>query len=151
MSGSVPVLVWKKEGSERGGMATSDMVVPAVKAVMWKNTTEEIDCLIVGTVTPDHVFPASRYYADKLRNPKMPGDLICLLLFRILYSLTIGGLRIPIKWVPSLIILTGPPVSLQWWCRSSFTGTKWRRLGHSGFYSTSDGSGCQFLHMKAGG
>src|SRR5204862_5274492 len=41
------------------GKATSDMVVPAVKQLCEKRgiRPNEIDCLIVATVTPDMVFP----------------------------------------------------------------------------------------------
>ena len=51
------------------GLATRDMVVPAVKQLCEKRgiSPQEIDCLIVGTVTPDHVFPATANIAcDKL-------------------------------------------------------------------------------------
>ena len=51
------------------GKATSDMVVPAVKQLCEKRgiSPEEIDCLIVGTVTPDLVFPSTANIAcDKL-------------------------------------------------------------------------------------
>src|SRR4051812_31020872 len=43
------------------GKATSDMVVPAVKQICEKRgiDPDEIDCLIVATVTPDMVFPAT--------------------------------------------------------------------------------------------
>src|ERR1700742_2340993 len=51
------------------GKATSDMVVPAVKQLCEKRGIRptEIDCLIVTTVTPDMVFPATANVAcDKL-------------------------------------------------------------------------------------
>ena len=51
------------------GKATSDMVVPAVQELCRKRgiSPEEIDCLIVGTVTPDMVFPSTANIAcDKL-------------------------------------------------------------------------------------
>ncbi|MBI1780646.1 MAG: 3-oxoacyl-ACP synthase, partial [Sphingobacteriales bacterium] len=43
------------------GKATSDMVVPAVQQLVAKRgiSAEEIDCLIVGPVTPDMVFPST--------------------------------------------------------------------------------------------
>ena len=43
------------------GKATSDMVVPAVLEICKKRGIEpsEIDCMIVATVTPDMVFPAT--------------------------------------------------------------------------------------------
>ena len=51
------------------GLATSDMVVPAVKELLNKRGIDasEIDCMIVATVTPDMVFPATANIAcDKL-------------------------------------------------------------------------------------
>src|SRR5689334_4981118 len=51
------------------GKATSDMVVPAVKQLCEKRGIDptEIDALIVATVTPDMVFPATANVAcDKL-------------------------------------------------------------------------------------
>ena len=43
------------------GLATSDMVVPAVKELLHKRGIDasEIDCLIVATVTPDMLFPST--------------------------------------------------------------------------------------------
>src|SRR5690349_9011126 len=43
------------------GKATSDMIVPAVQELLQKRGigAEEIDCMIVATVTPDMVFPAT--------------------------------------------------------------------------------------------
>lgn len=41
--------------------ATSDLIVPAAKEVMEKRglKPEDIDCVIVATVTPDHMFPST--------------------------------------------------------------------------------------------
>ncbi len=43
------------------GLATSDMVVPAVTELLHKRGIDatEIDCLIVATVTPDMMFPST--------------------------------------------------------------------------------------------
>src|SRR6201996_7973867 len=51
------------------GKATSDLVVPAVKNLCEKRGIDpmDIDCLIVATVTPDMVFPATANIAcDRL-------------------------------------------------------------------------------------
>ena len=51
------------------GKATSDMIVPAVNQLCEKRgiSPSEIDCMIVATVTPDMVFPATANIAcDKL-------------------------------------------------------------------------------------
>ncbi len=41
--------------------ATSDLIVPAAKEIMEKKglRPEDIDCIIVATVTPDHLFPST--------------------------------------------------------------------------------------------
>ena len=46
---------------KKPGLATSDMVVPCIKLICEKRGihAEEIDCLIVATVTPDMMFPLS--------------------------------------------------------------------------------------------
>ncbi|HKB43986.1 MAG TPA: 3-oxoacyl-ACP synthase, partial [Chitinophagaceae bacterium] len=51
------------------GLATSDMIVPAVKQLCEKRGIDpmEIDCMIVATVTPDMLFPATaNITCDKL-------------------------------------------------------------------------------------
>ena len=42
-------------------LGTSDLIVPAVQNLLDKKnmSAEEIDCLIVGTVTPDMFFPST--------------------------------------------------------------------------------------------
>ncbi len=44
------------------GQATSDMAVEAAKVCLTKRGIDasEIDCIVVGTVTPDMLFPADR-------------------------------------------------------------------------------------------
>jgi len=51
------------------GLGTSDMAVEAIKGILDKKkiSAEEIDMIIVGTVTPDHIFPStSNIICDKL-------------------------------------------------------------------------------------
>jgi 3-oxoacyl-[acyl-carrier-protein] synthase-3 len=51
------------------GLGTSDMAVEAIKGLLKKKNLkpEEIDMIIVGTVTPDHIFPStSNIICDKL-------------------------------------------------------------------------------------
>ena len=54
------------------GLGTSDMIVPAVKELLEKRKigAEEIDCLIVGTVTPDTIFPSTANIACCRREPE---------------------------------------------------------------------------------
>ena len=75
------------------GLATSDMVVPAVKLLCEKRgiKTDEIDCLIVGTVTPDHVFPATANIAcDKLGAKNAWSFDVSAACSGFLYPLTLG-------------------------------------------------------------
>ena len=62
------------------GKATSDLVVPAVRQLCEKRgiSPEEIDCLIVGTVTPDMVFLLLLILHAINLEPKMPGALMYL-------------------------------------------------------------------------
>src|SRR5688500_248183 len=76
------------------GLATSDMVVPAVKQLLDKRgiSAEEIDCLIVGTVTPDMVFPATANIACyKLGAKNAWGFDISAACSGFLYPLTVGA------------------------------------------------------------
>ena len=76
------------------GKATSDMVVPAVKELCKKRGIDpmEIECLIVGTVTPDMVFPATANIAcDKLGAKNAWGFDVSAACSGFLYTLTLGA------------------------------------------------------------
>src|SRR5258708_40370888 len=76
------------------GKGTSDMVVPAVQELCKKRgiSPEEIDCLIVGTVTPDLVFPATANIAcDKLGAKNAWGFDVSAACSGFLYSVTLGA------------------------------------------------------------
>lgn len=47
--------------------ATSDMIIPAAKLCLEKRgiTPDDIDCVIVATVTPDHFFPITAALVQK--------------------------------------------------------------------------------------
>src|SRR4051812_25931492 len=75
------------------GKATSDMVVPVVKQICEKRgiTPMDIDCLLVATVTPDMVFPATANIAcDKLGAKNAWGFDISAACSGFLYALTLG-------------------------------------------------------------
>ena len=81
----------------KGGLATSDMVVPAVNLLLQKRgiSAEEIDCLIVGTVTPDMVFPATANIAcHKLGAKNAWGFDVSAACSGFLYTLSIGAMMI---------------------------------------------------------
>ena len=75
------------------GLGTSDMAVEAIKGLLKKKniTAEEIDMIIVGTVTPDHIFPAtSNIICDKIGAKNAWGYDISAACSGFLYSLTTG-------------------------------------------------------------
>ncbi|HEX7845695.1 MAG TPA: 3-oxoacyl-ACP synthase, partial [Chitinophagaceae bacterium] len=75
------------------GKATSDMIVPAVQELLHKRgiTAAEIDCMIVATVTPDMVFPATANIAcHKLGAKNAWGFDLSAACSGFLYALTTG-------------------------------------------------------------
>ena len=149
------------------GLATSDMVVPAVKQLCEKRGIhpEEIDCLIVGTVTPDHVFPATANIAcDKLGAKNAWGFDISAACSGFLYSLTVGASLIESGRYKKVVVCGADKMSaiVDYQDRATCiifgdgAGAVLLEPNHEGYgvldsILKSDGSGCQFLHMKAGG
>ena len=149
------------------GLATSDMVVPAVKQLCEKRGIhpEEIDCLIVGTVTPDHVFPATANIAcDKLGAKNAWGFDISAACSGFLYSLTVGASLIESGRYKKVVVCGADKMSaiVDYQDRATCiifgdgAGAVLLEPNHEGFgvldsILRSDGSGCQYLHMKAGG
>src|SRR3982751_6414824 len=79
------------------GKATSDMIVPAVLELCRKRgiRPEEIDCLIVATVTPDMVFPATaNIVCDKIGASNAWGYDMSAACSGFLFSLTLGATMI---------------------------------------------------------
>jgi len=79
------------------GLGTSDMVVPAVLELCKKRgiRPEEIDCLIVATVTPDMVFPATaNIVCDKIGAINAWGFDMSAACSGFLYALTTGAMLI---------------------------------------------------------
>ena len=75
-------------------LGTSDMVVPAVQEILDKRKigAEEIDCLIVGTVTPDTIFPSTANIACyKLGARNAWGFDLAAACSGFLYALTTGA------------------------------------------------------------
>ncbi|MFN5930493.1 MAG: 3-oxoacyl-ACP synthase, partial [Sphingobacteriales bacterium] len=76
------------------GLATSDMVVPAVQALCDKRgiSPEDIDVMIVATVTPDMVFPATANIAcHKLGAKNAWGFDLAAACSGFLFALTTGA------------------------------------------------------------
>ena len=76
------------------GLATSDMIVPAVKELCEKRgiNPTEIECLIVGTVTADYPFPATaNVVCDKIGAKNAWGFDLNAACSGFLYALTTGA------------------------------------------------------------
>ncbi len=149
------------------GLATSDMVVPAVKELLQKRNIapEEIDCLIVGTVTPDYVFPATANIAcDKLGLKNAWGFDVSAACSGFLYALTLGATLIESGRYRKVIVVGADKMSaiVDYSDRATCiifgdgAGAVLLEANEKGYgvldsILRSDGSGSDYLHMKAGG
>ncbi|HWR33238.1 MAG TPA: beta-ketoacyl-ACP synthase III [Chitinophagaceae bacterium] len=149
------------------GKATSDMVVPAVKELCEKRGIgpEEIDCLIVGTVTPDMVFPATANIAcDKLGAKNAWSFDVSAACSGFLYTLTLGATLIESGRYKKVVVCGADKMSaiIDYNDRATCiifgdgAGAVLLEPNEEGYgvldsILRSDGSGCQYLHMKAGG
>ncbi|WP_346238132.1 beta-ketoacyl-ACP synthase III [Niabella insulamsoli] len=149
------------------GKGVSEMIVPAVKALLEKKGMDaaEIDCIIVATVTPDMVFPATaNIVADKVGAKNAFGFDISAACSGFLYALTQGAAFIESGRYKKVIVVGADKMSAivdytdRATCiifgdgagaallepREDGTGIKDSIL-------KSDGSGAQYLRLKAGG
>jgi 3-oxoacyl-[acyl-carrier-protein] synthase-3 len=149
------------------GKATSDMVVPAVREICEKRgiSAEEIDCLIVGTVTPDMVFPATANIAcEKLGAKNAFSFDVSAACSGFLYTLTLGASLIESGRYKKVVVCGADKMSaiVDYSDRNTCVlfgdgaGAVLLEPNHDGYgvldsILKSDGSGAQFLHMKAGG
>jgi 3-oxoacyl-[acyl-carrier-protein] synthase III len=149
------------------GKGTSDMVVPAVKQLCEKRgiSPTEIDCLIVGTVTPDMVFPATANVAcDKLGATNAWGFDVGAACSGFLYTLTVGASLIESGRYKKVVVCGADKMSsiIDYSDRATCiifgdgAGAVLLEPNEDGYgiqdsILRSDGSGCKFLHMKAGG
>lgn len=149
------------------GLATSDLVVPAVKELCEKRgiSPEEIDCLIVGTVTPDMVFPATANIAsDKLGAKNAWSFDVSAACSGFLYPLTLGATLIESGRYKKVVVCGADKMSsiIDYNDRATCiifgdgAGAVLLEPNEDGYgvldsILRSDGSGWQYLHMKAGG
>jgi 3-oxoacyl-[acyl-carrier-protein] synthase-3 len=149
------------------GKATSDLVVPAVRELCEKRgiSPEEIDCLIVGTVTPDMVFPATANIAcDKLGAKNAWSFDVSAACSGFLYTLTLGATLIESGRYKKVVVCGADKMSaiIDYTDRATCiifgdgAGAVLLEPNEEGYgvldsILRSDGSGCQYLHMKAGG
>ncbi|HEY8388090.1 MAG TPA: beta-ketoacyl-ACP synthase III [Parasegetibacter sp.] len=149
------------------GKATSDMVVPAVQELCRKRGIDpsEIDCLIVGTVTPDMVFPSTANMACmKLGAVNAWGFDLSAACSGFLYSLTVGASLIESGRYKKVVVAGADKMSaiIDYTDRATCiifgdgAGAVLLEPDTDGYgikdsLLKSDGSGHKYLHMKAGG
>ncbi len=149
------------------GKATSDMGAPAVLELCKKRGIDplEIDCLICCTVTPDMVFPATaNIICDKIGAKNAFGFDLQAACSGFLYGVTTGAAFIESGRYKKVVIVGADKMSaiVDYQDRATCiifgdgAGAVLLEPNEEGYgiqdsILRSDGSGCHFLHMKAGG
>jgi len=149
------------------GLGTSDLAVPAVLEICKKRgiSPEEIDCLICATVTPDMVFPATaNIICDKIGAINAWGFDLSAACSGFLYGVTTGAGMIESGRYKKVVIVGADKMSAivdysdRATCIIFGDGAGAVLLepntegeGIIDSLLKSDGSGRQYLHMKAGG
>lgn len=149
------------------GLGTSDMAAPAVLELCKKRgiSPDEIDCLIVATVTPDMVFPATaNIVCDKIGAKHAWGFDLSAACSGFLYALTTGTALIESGRYKKVVVVGADKMSAitDYTDRNTCilfgdaAGAVLLEPNDEGYgiqdsILKSDGSGRQFLHMKAGG
>ncbi|RXK81395.1 beta-ketoacyl-ACP synthase III [Filimonas effusa] len=149
------------------GKASSDMAVPAIQEILRKKNLDpkDIDCIICATVTPDMVFPATaNIVADKLGATNAWGFDLSAACSGFLFALTTGASFIESGRYKKVIVVGVDKMSsiIDYTDRNTCiifgdgAGAILLEPGTEGYglrdaILKSDGSGREFLHMKAGG
>jgi 3-oxoacyl-[acyl-carrier-protein] synthase III len=149
------------------GLGTSDMAAPAVLEILKKTglAAEAIDCLIVATVTPDMVFPATaNIVCDKIGAKNAWGFDVSAACSGFLYALTTGAALIESGRYKNVVVVGADKMSaiIDYTDRATCiifgdgAGAVLLQPNTNGYgiqdsILKSDGSGKEFLHMKAGG
>ena len=149
------------------GLATSDMVVPAVKDLLGKRgiAAEEIDCMIVATVTPDMTFPATANIAcDKLGAKNAWSFDLEAACSGFLYAVTTGAMMIESGRYKKVVVVGADKMSsiVDYTDRNTcvlfgdgagaiLLEPNFEGYGVLDSILRSDGIGIPYLHMKAGG
>jgi len=149
------------------GKGVSEMIVPAVQELCAKRGISplEIDCLIVGTVTPDMVFPATaNIVCDKIGAKNAWGFDVSAACSGFLYTLTVGTSLIESGRYKKVVVVGADKMSaiIDYTDRATCiifgdgAGAVLLEPNEEGYgiqdsLLKSDGSGCQYLRMKAGG
>jgi 3-oxoacyl-[acyl-carrier-protein] synthase-3 len=149
------------------GKATSDMIVPAVQELCKKRGIDptEIDCLIVGTVTPDMVFPSTaNLVCHKLGATNAWGYDLSAACSGFLFALAQGAALIESGRYKKVVVCGADKMSaiVDYTDRATciifgdgagavLLEPTAEQLGIMDSILRTDGSGGQYLHMKAGG
>lgn len=150
------------------GLGTSDMAVEAIKELCTKRgiAPSEIDCIICATVTPDMVFPATaNIISDKLGMVNAFGFDVEAACSGFLFSLTTGAALVESGRYKKVIVVGADKMSaiVDYSDRTTciifgdgagavlLEPNEEEENGILDSLLKSDGSGRQFLHMKAGG
>lgn len=149
------------------GKATSDMIVPAVQELCKKRGIDptEIDCLIVGTVTPDMVFPSTaNLVCHKLGATNAWGYDLSAACSGFLFALAQGAALIESGRYKKVVVCGADKMSaiVDYTDRATciifgdgagavLLEPTAAELGVMDSILRTDGSGGQYLHMKAGG
>jgi len=149
------------------GLATSDMAVPAIQEILRKKNLDpkEIDCIICATVTPDMVFPATaNIVADKLGATNSWGFDLSAACSGFLFALTTGASYIESGRYKKVIVVGADKMSaiIDYTDRNTCVifgdgagavllepDTEGNGILDS--VLKSDGSGRNYLNLKAGG
>lgn len=151
-------------GKEQG---LSAMAIPAVKGLLEKRgiSPEEIDLLIVATVTPDRVFPATaNIICDSIGATKAWGFDLGAACSGFLYALTTGAQFIQNGVHKKVVVVGGDKMSsivdyedrttciiFGDGCGAVLLEPTTDGTGILDSILRSDGSGAKYLHQKAGG
>lgn len=149
------------------GKATSDLAVPAVEEILRKKNLDpkEIDCIICATVTPDMVFPATaNIISQKVGAVNAFSYDIGAACSGFLFALTTGAAFIESGRYKKVIVVGADKMSaiVDYTDRATCiifgdgAGAVLLEPDTEGYgvldsILKSDGSGKEFLHMKAGG
>ncbi len=149
------------------GKATSDMCVEAIKQILEKRkiSAEEIDMIIVATVTPDHVFPATaNIVSHKIGATNAFGYDISAACSGFLYALDTGSKFIQSGQHKKVIVCGADKMSaiVDYQDRNTcvifgdgggavLLEPTEENVGVMDSILKSDGVGKEFLHQKAGG
>ena len=151
----------------KGEKGTSDMAAKAVKQLLEKTNTDplEVDLIVVATVTPDHVFPATaNLVADKTGCTNAFNYDMAAACSGFIYALSTGAAFVESGRYKKVIVVGADKMSsiIDYTDRTTciifgdgagavMLEPTTEEVGVIDYIHKSDGSGVDFLRMKAGG